>query len=54
MTDTPNEGTPEQLAKAILDSEDRAVEQAIAKLIQERVVPLERRIADLEDAQKQP
>jgi hypothetical protein len=48
MTDTPDEGTPEDVAKAMLDAAHRAAEDEIAKLIQQRIFPLEDRIKALE------
>jgi hypothetical protein len=44
---TPATATPEELAKGILDAAHRAAEEEIAKLIQQRIVPDERRIREL-------
>jgi hypothetical protein len=46
---TPETATPEEVGQAILEAAHRAAEEEIAKLIQQRIVPDERRIKALED-----
>lgn len=51
MNDIPD-GSPEDVAKAIWDAAHRAAEDEIAKLIQQRIFPLEDRVKALEDRLK--
>jgi hypothetical protein len=52
MTDTPTDGTPEDVAKAIWETAHRAAEDEIATLVRNVIRPLESRVKTLEDRLK--
>jgi hypothetical protein len=51
MTHTPD-GTPEDVAKAMLDAAHRAAEDEVATLVRNVIRPLEDRVKALEDKLK--